>query len=392
MSGGANRMGATRGGNGLRIGLLALLGAGLVALFVWWWLRTYERVTETIDLPPQGEAAYNPLYALKQALVADGRKVDARQRLDLDSHPLRPADTLLMLSDPRTLSNEDAARLLGWVERGGHLILATPPPGNVLNAAEVPLLSELGVVAMDGDPVCHGLQVGKEKPHHEFCHGRRFYFADEDADPDVAALWGDDDSGEYAYARILRGKGSVDLLADLDFLDNERFESVTHAALARQLLQPNWDAGGTFQLIYRADMPSLLQLLWRHGWRAIVPAALALLLWLWMRTERLGPLRPAPAPDRRSLLEHVQASGDHLWRYGRRNLLYGAVHDAFMRRLRQRDPYAAALEGAAQIDALARRTGLPVAEIEAALRYPRPGDARDFVHRVARLLQLRNRL
>ena len=114
MSGGANRMGATRGGNGLRIGLLALLGAGLVALFVWWWLRTYERVTETIDLPPQGEAAYNPLYALKQALVADGRKVDARQRLDLDSHPLRPADTLLMLSDPRTLSNEDAARLLGW--------------------------------------------------------------------------------------------------------------------------------------------------------------------------------------------------------------------------------------------------------------------------------------
>ena len=27
--------------------LLALLGAGLIALFVWWWLRTYERVTDT---------------------------------------------------------------------------------------------------------------------------------------------------------------------------------------------------------------------------------------------------------------------------------------------------------------------------------------------------------
>ena len=82
----------------------------------------------------RGEAAYNPLFALKQALVADGRKVDARQRLDLDTHPLRPADTLLMLSDPRTLSDQDVTRLLGWVERGGHLILATPPPGNVLNA------------------------------------------------------------------------------------------------------------------------------------------------------------------------------------------------------------------------------------------------------------------
>lgn len=381
----------SRGAQGLRIGLLALLGAGLVGLFTWWWLRTYERVTETIDLPPQGEAAYNPLYALKQALVADGRKVEARQRLDLDAHPLRPVDTLLMLSDPRTLAREDVDSLLDWVGRGGHLILGTPPPGNVLNADDVPLLSDLGIVAMDGDPLCHGLQVGKERHHREFCHGRRFYFTDEDG-PEVSALWGDDEAAEYAYARILHGKGSIDLLADLDFLGNDRFESVAHAALARQLLQPNWDAGGTFHLIYRADMPSLLQLLWRHGWRAIVPAALALLLWLWMRAERLGPMLPAPAADRRSLLEHVQASGDHLWRYGRRNVLYAAVHDAFLRRLRQRDPYAAALEGPAQVDALARRTGLPAAEVEAALRHPRPGDARDFVQRVARLLQLRNRL
>jgi len=381
----------SRGAHGLRIGLLVLLGAGLIGLFVWWWLRNYERVTETIDLPPQGEAQYNPLYALKQALIADGRKVEARQRLDLGAHPLKPADTLLMRSDPRTLSHEDVVQLLDWVGRGGHLILTTPPPGNVLNADDVPLLSDLGIVAMDGDPLCHGLQVAKEKHHREFCHGRRFYFTDED-EPEVSVLWGDEDADEYAYARILHGKGSIDLLADLDFLENDRFESVTHAALARQLLQPNWDAGGTFQLIYRADVPSLMQLLWRYGWRAIVLGALGLLLWLWMRAERLGPLRPAPAPDRRSLLEHVQASGDHLWRYGRRNLLYAAVHDSFMRRLRQRDPYAAALEGPAQIDALARRTGLPAAEIEAALRYPRPGDARDFVHCVARLLQLRNRL
>ena len=78
----------SRGAHGLRIGLLALLGAGLVGGFVWWWLHTYERVTETIDLPPQGEALYNPLYALKQALIADGRKVEARQRLDLGTHPL----------------------------------------------------------------------------------------------------------------------------------------------------------------------------------------------------------------------------------------------------------------------------------------------------------------
>jgi hypothetical protein len=111
-----------------------------------------------------------------------------------------------------------------------------------------------------------------------------------------------------------------------------------------------------------------------------------------MRAERLGPQLPPPPMDRRSLLEHVQASGEHLYRYGRRATLYAAVHEAFMRRLRQRDPYAAALDGPAQVEAIARRTGLSKDEVEAALRYPRSGDRKDFVQRIARLLQLRRQL
>ena len=374
----------------IRTILLALLGAGLVALFVWWWLRTYERVTDTIDLPPRGEAAYNPLYPLKLALTASGRKVDARQRLDLPDHPLKPADTVLMLGDPRTLSIPEVDGLLAWVDSGGHLIVRTPPPGSTLGGEDVSLLNELGIVAMDADPVCQGLQVAKLEHHIEFCNGRRFYFHDEDAE--VAATWGDDEAAEYAYARVIHGAGTVDVIADLDFLQDDKLEEAQHAALARQLFQPNWADGGTFHLIYSANMPSLWDLVWHYGWRAIVPSLLALLLWLWMRGERLGPLRPAAPPDRRSLLEHVQASGDHLYRYGRGGVLYAAVHDAFLRRLRQRDPYAAALEGPAQIDAIARRTGLSTLDVEAALRYPRPGDAKDFVLRIARLLQLRTRL
>jgi hypothetical protein len=139
-------------------------------------------------------------------------------------------------------------------------------------------------------------------------------------------------------------------------------------------------------------MPPLWRLLLDHAWRVLLPLLLALLVWLWMRAERLGPLRPSPSHDRRSLLEHVQASGDHLYRYGRRATLYSAAHEAFLRQLRRRDPYAAALEGPAQIDAIAARTGLTSADVEAALRYPRSGDAKDFVLRIAKLFQLRQRL
>ena len=377
-------------GNVLRIVLLALLGVGLVAAGTWWWLRTYERVSSTLDLPPKGEAGYNPLYALKIALGKDGRRVDSRQRLSLAAHPLQAADTVLLLGDPRTLSAAEADALLAWVEAGGHLIMRTPPPGSEIGEDEVPVLDALGIAVLDSDPVCLGLQVLAMEHHLEFCNGRRFYFYDEDVE--AAATWGDEENGEYGYARVPRGRGSVDVVADLDFLVNAKLEDRQHAALTRQLLQPNWAGGGTFHLIYSANMPPLWRLLIDHGWRVLLPSLLALLLWLWMRTERLGPLRPAPVPDRRSLLEHVQASGDHLYRYGRRATLYAAAHDAFMRRLRRRDPYAAVLEGPAQIDAIAKRTGMTPADVDAALRYPRPGDAKDFVLRIARLLQLRNRL
>ncbi|NOT88119.1 MAG: DUF4350 domain-containing protein [Lysobacter sp.] len=420
----------SRRADAIRVVLIALVVAGLVGGFVAWWMHTYKRVVNTIDLPPKGEASYNPLYALKIALGKDGQRVDSRQRLALDDHPLKPADTLLLLGDTRTLPAADSARLLDWVEAGGHLIVRTPPPGVVIGEDKVPLLSEIGIALVDaplaeetfvdeessdGKPAngetaggeaavdetvddtstdsgstCLGLQVAKMDEHTEFCDGRWFQFTEDDAE--VMALWGDDDIAQYGYARVPWGEGSIDVLADLDFLVNAKLEDRPHRAFTRQLLQPNYARAGTFHLIYSANMPPLWRLLLDHAWRVLLPLLLALFVWLWMRAERLGPARPSPLPDRRSLLEHVQASGDHLYRYGRRATLYTAVHDAFLRRLRQRDPYAAALEGPAQIDAIAKRTGMTVADIEAALRYPRPGDAKDFVIRITKLLQLRKRL
>ncbi len=420
----------SRRADAVRVVLLALVVAGLVGGFVAWWMHTYKRVVKTIDLPPKGEASYNPLYALKLALGKDGQRVDSRQRLALDSHPLKPADTLLLLGDTRTLPAADSARLLDWVEAGGHLIVRTPPPGVVIGEDFVPLLGDIGIAPVDEEPVeeafvdetpvdeepadeepakgepadgesvdetptdgdstCLGLQVPKMDDHLEFCDGRWFYFFEDDAE--VITAWGDDQNGVYGFARVPWGEGSIDVLADLDFLTNEKLEDGPHRALTRQLLQPNYARAGTFHLIYSANMPPLWRLLLDHAWRVLLPLLLALFVWLWMRAERLGPPRPSPLPDRRSLLEHVQASGDHLYRYGRRATLYTAVHDAFLRRLRQRDPYAAALEGPAQIDAIAKRTGMSVAEIEAALRYPRSGDAKDFVLRITKLLQLRKRL
>jgi hypothetical protein len=396
MSAARGRSGERRPSKPLAVGVIIGLAVLLVGLLISaWWFQNYQRVIRVKNLPPRGEAAYNPLYALKLALAADGRNTIARQRLELDEYPLGANDSLLLFSDPRNLTASEREALMAWVASGGHLILRTPPLGDKLGDDDVPIFTDLGIAA-DGDDIeetgtrCMGLRVPGEDDHVEFCYGRRFRFLDDG--PEILLSWDDEERDNSVFARLAHGRGSVDVLASMDFLENDDFEEPTHYALALQLFEPNRSDGGTTHLIYSADVPSLLQLLMRHAWMALLPAALALLLWLWLRTERFGPQFPSPALERRSLLEHIQANGDHLYRYGHRAALYQDVLDAFLRRLRRRDPYAAALEGPARIEAIARRAGMSVAEVDDALRYPRPRDSRDFVLRIAKLLHLRRRI
>lgn len=394
---------------GARNALIFLGGLLLVGVLVAWFLGSHERAQRQIVLPPRGEAAYNPLYALRETLRADGVRAESRQRLDLDAMALQPRDTVLLLGDPRTFGARDSDALLAWVERGGHLILRTPPPDVDPDAevGRVPLLDALGVSVERGRPSeCLTLATPGQPQHSEFCSGRRFQI-DEDA---ASNWWGGDE--DYAYARLPHGDGAVDVLAEMDFLQNGAsglgalqkalegddtappqggMHDVPHRLLARQILAPNY-GHGTVHLVYAAQLPSLWRTLFVRGWPVWVPLLLMLLAWLWSRMQRFGPLRPAPAGDRRSLLEHVRASGEHLWRYGKSPLLYAAMRAAFLARLRRRAPIAAALEGAAQAAAIAELLKLSRAQIEQALQPPARNQPAAFRERIRLLVQMRNQL
>ncbi len=384
-----------------RIILWVLLALALCGAAAAWFHHTYQRIEHEVPLPPLGEASYNPLYALKRTLQADGLTVESRQRINLATHALGASDTLLILSDPRSMGPLETRRVLAWVEGGGHLLLRTPPTDNRDNDGHVPMLEALGVLLTDDAPECETLQVEGQQSHVEFCRGRRFFF--KDVVPQLA--WGDLQAA-YVYARLVHGRGRVDVLADFDFLTNNGntgtdllggvdrtggLHDLPHRALARQVLAPNYGKG-TVHLVYAAQMPSLMRTVLSKGWPVWAPLALALLAWLWLRMQRFGPLQPSPASERRSLLEHIRASGDHLFRYQRRALLYAAVRNAFLARLRRRDPMAAALSGDAQASAIAERLGLPVDQVRTALQSPSSQDKPAFRDRISTLIQLRKRI
>lgn len=396
-----------------------LLAALAVALGVAWFLHTHERVEDTVPLPPRGEAAYNPLYALRESLRAAGVPAESRRRLD-GERALGVRDTVLMIGDPGTASPGDVQRLLDWVETGGHLLVRTPPWTRRPREAQAwGLLERLGVQPVGAPGQCASLHIEGQSPHVEFCRGQRFVLVDRtpelrwQAEAPSARADGAADAGavdpqmqavlerlaqqrrateqSLVYARLAHGAGRVDVLADFDFLENASLRDVPHQRLARQILAPNW-GHGTMHLVYAARVPPLWWLLLTRGWMAWGPLLLALAAWLWMRTQRFGPLLPTPPLARRALLEHVGASGEHLVRYGRAALLHEAVRAAFYDRLRRRDPLAAALEGEAGIEAIAARTGLPPRDVRQALQPPKPDDAAAFRQRVARLIQMRRRL
>lgn len=386
----------------LRIALLVMLGLAVVGAGVAWFLHHYEQVEKQINLPPRGEAGYNPLYALKKALQADGLAVDSRQRLNLATQPLGQRDTLLILDDPRSMTPVESRTLLKWVAGGGHLVVRSPSTQGWQEKGDAALLDALAVLP-DDKVECEPMQVEGQDHHVEFCRGSRFTF--DGVEPELA--WGDLKAG-YVYARLAHGEGHVDVLADLDFLSNEGgtdgrptlgaegvrtggLRDGPHRALARQVLAPNY-GHGTMHLVYAAQLPSLLRSVLTRGWPVWVPLLLALLAWLWRRMQRFGPQRPSPVGERRSLLEHVRASGEHLFRYNKRAMLYAAVRKSFLARLRRRDPLAAALGGEPQVHAVAERAGVSAELVRTALQAPSSHDKPAFRNRISTLIQLRNRI
>lgn len=345
----------------LAITAISVLLAGVLAA---WFFTHYERVDEDIPSPLHGEASYNTFYALKKALVARGYDVQSRANLNLPAMALGPKDTLVLGADARTLSHEQVASLLDWVDGGGALVFSLPRDG--YDRAD-DLLSALQIGIVAG---YHCLEIGiagASKPSRH-CFGVTFALAGSGADDfDVLVEDGSNVKGGYVMGRSAFGEGVWFAAADLDFLHNDELGEDGNADLAWQVLGPMLH-GGRVHLIYSSDVPPLHVLLVRYGWPVLVPALFALFAWLWLRSRRFGPLLPAIGTTRRALREHVDAAGEFQFRSRRASALYAPVRRAFDERLRRADPATAALDGEALVAAVAARSGRSAAVVRRALQ------------------------
>lgn len=173
-----------------------------------------------------------------------------------------------------------------------------------------------------------------------------------------------------------RGRGRLTLMTDGALWHNDRIGEFDHAYFLAHLVGER-----NLVMITRPRFDTLSELIQRYALELFVAGLLALAAWIANRSRRFGPVLPAPASERRSLLEHIRACGNFYWRQQRAENLYEKTRAPLLYKLGVRGSLAA--ERQQQLaESVAAATGLAAREIFDILWGPAPRNEDDFTARV----------
>ena len=396
--------------------LMAALGAGLIS-----W--AFERVDEEVEVGFRGAARWNRYLAAERLI----RRLGYQASTVIGDLGTPSTDTAVIYVAPdRETDRIRAEGLLEWAASGGLLIVApSDPPSDFswLAGLTDDDETEPSSAGEDGDGDEDDEYGGPAERSRDDPILEAFAVAlaprgpsderpvlDVEAGPDHTPLrvelrlpprlrslgW---EEGEWAFpspdgAFILRfthGTGEVIVLSDADFLDNEHIGDHEHATFLATLLDSNPPIKNVSIVLFDAT-PSLLSLMARHAWTALVSGAVLLIAWIAYAGLRFGPLLPEPEAGRRSLMEHIDATAMFLWRHQQTEPLVESVRHGLRARLSVLQPAWTELPRKELVAQLAEASGMPPVRIDQALHEPAPRDPVQFLRTVRTLEELRKAL
>ena len=184
--------------------------------------------------------------------------------------------------------------------------------------------------------------------------------------------------------------GRVTVLSTFRPFSNFAIGKLDHAELLWRLASDNGKPVAVW-LVRHLDMQSLPQWLLRHALPAVVALAAFLLLALWRVIPRFGPLQPTPAPDRRSLVEHLSAMGRFYSMQRQLPKLIQTVRQDALELLAARAPETRGQDGAGRLKSAARLTGLRPRDLLQAFTAP-PATPHEFIMAMRTLAAFREQL
>ena len=331
------------------VGLALCLGAFLFT-------QNYVVVKDRVWVGMSGEARVNSLLAARMLLTRMGARVQESTDLArLDKFPV--GGTIFLAADRGELDPPAAAHLLSWVQDGGHLVVGVERP-----FAHDALLDMLGVSVQPDEPRNSAANADDvELP--DGTHLRVYLVPSPRLyDNEDAASWSHESHDAIRMLRIPYEDGLVTVLSTFRPFSNNSIGRVDHAELLWRLAVDNGHPLDVW-LVRHLDMQSLPRWLMNNAMPFLVALGVFLTLALWRVALRFGPLQPDPAPDRRSLVEHLSAMGRFYSLQRQLAKLLQILRQDGLDLLAARAPETRGQDGAARLKTAARLTGLRPREL-----------------------------
>ena len=362
----------------------AIVGAAFAILVGVWWYYNFEEVTEREFVGFSGEAARNPLYALQRLAQQMGAQASTVQKAsDLDN--VEAGATLVLAANRGGMTPARVARIVGWVENGGRLVVEAEPV-----KARDALLDAFRVGRREAKGAAEAARVklpGHDREFRVALTPMGIFGGTRDG---YSSRWTEDAT---AVLQFDHGHGSVVVLPSIGFMSNLAIGEPDHAAYAWAVMNIGQGANRVTRVLIapRFERPSLLAWLFNEALPAVIAAAVLLVLWLARAIPRFGPIVSVHEGARRRLLDHLRATGRFQWSARAAPRLLAAAREGCLANIAKARPALAYLDATERGVRFAELAGLPQAEVELALN----GDAttpRAFVAAIATLQTIEEKL
>jgi hypothetical protein len=388
----------------------ALILLGLGALVAWVAMNTYWK-TDTIPGVMRGEARTNPDYAAGRLAQRLGARLSVLPDL---LAPLPPAGQVLFLTGTNLdVPPERRQALEEWVMHGGHLVI---DGSDVIDDAELARwagVTQSRIEPRRGKPAEAGDDDDDESAQQatlpELLQRRSCASYPQRADHDDAGAYllcnfatrtrlhstrrpdfalGDADG--LQAVRVPLGSGSLSVLNGVRPFDNRDLLRGDHGLLfaTLALVRP----GATIWTLNGGSGPGLMGFIWNRAAGVVLLCAAALGAALWRAAVRFGPVRAPATATRRSLRAQIAGQARFLQARGGEAVLLQAALRAFEAALALRLPGHQRLAPEERLAAIAGLTGLPQAELQAAVLGAPARAHTDLVRRLGVLEHARRRL
>lgn len=373
------------------------LAVFLITTVLWWFFNTFEYQEQVKDTGFSAEARRDQYLAAERFLKKFGMQTKSvTSMLQMKKLP-STSDVLVIPTGRYDLSSRRIKELMAWVRRGGHLVMRARRihAGDTVGDDQFFRLLGVETHRKKKKGFFHSADVKAINVHvNDHIEDKKVTF---DVDRWMkntgknSLSWNVKGKHGSQLLEFRIGDGYVSLLSDLQFMNNANIAKHNNAAFLYTLVHMSGD-NRTMWIVRNDNMPSLLSIINQKAHASVVATIVLLLFWLWYTTRRFGPLRMPAGNVRRSLREHISASGLYQWRNRNRTALFLNVKSALAEQIAQTRPLWVQLDDKELAAKLAPVAGIPADRILPVLQSKVADKENEFTQYIEILSLIRKRL